>query len=106
MQAEFVAAIHAKTKIRLTFYSKEDGSHLVRMCARMDFGPSRRAKDKSDRFHLWDYDSDTASHVLSLLPAQIVSMDVLAEAFDPAGFVTWNVTTSPWFVARNWGQYS
>ena len=106
MQAEFVAAIHAKNKIRLTFYSKEDGSHLVRMCAPMDFGPSRRAKDKNDRFHLWDYDSDTASHVLSLLPAQIVSVDVVREVFDPAGFVTWNVQTSPWFVARNWGQYS
>ena len=86
MLARFVAAIHSKNKIRLTFYSKEDGIQLVRTCAPMDYGPSRRAANKDDRFHLWDYDSDTKSHTLSLLPNQIVSIDVLPEQFDPAAF--------------------
>ena len=106
MHADFIAAIHSKSKIRLTFYSKEDGSQIVRTCAPMDYGPSRRAANKDDRYHLWDYDSDTKSHTLSLLPDQVVSMQVLPENFDPAGFVTWSTASSPWFVARNWGQHS
>ena len=106
MHAAFVAAIHSKNKIRLTFYSKEDGTQIIRTCAPMDYGPSRRAANKSDRFHLWDYDSDTRSHTLSLLPDQVAGMDVLSDQFDPAEFVTWSTATSPWFVARNWGAHS
>lgn len=106
MSAEFIAAIHSKKKIRLTFFSKEDGSQIVRICAPMDFGPSRRAANKDDRYHLWDYESHTKSHTLSLLPNQIVRLEILPEQFDPAGFVTWSTQTSPWFVRRDWGAYS
>jgi len=106
MQAEFIAAIQAMRKIRLTFYSKEDGSQIVRTCAPMDFGPSRRSTNKSDRYHLWDYDSDTGSHVLSLPPEQVVALETLPEQFDPADFVTWSTQSSPWFIQRDWGSYS
>jgi hypothetical protein len=102
----FIGAIHSKNKILLTFFSKEDGSELVRTCAPMDFGPSRRAKDKQDRFHFWDYDSDTRSHTLSLLPQQIVKLEVLLDLFDPSEFVTWSTTTSCWFITRDWGAHS
>jgi hypothetical protein len=106
MQAAFIAAIHSKNKIQLTFYSKEDGSQIVRTCAPMDFGPSRRATDKTPRFHFWDYDSDTKSHTLSLLPNQVVKITVLSQTFEPQDFVTWSAASSPWFVARNWGSCS
>ena len=106
MQAAFIAAIHKRNKIRLTFYSKEDGSHIVRLCAPMDYGPSRRANNKDDRFHLWDYDSDTKSHTLSLLPDQVVNMEVLEILFEPSDFVSWNTASSPWLVARDWGAHS
>lgn len=102
----FLAAIHAKRRVRLTFFSKEDGSSLVRVCAPMDFGPSRRAKKKDDRFHLWDYESDTKNHTLSLLPSQVLNVQVLDDGFDPSEFVTWSTTTSQWFVTRDWGAYS
>ena len=69
----------------------------------MDYGPSRRAKEKNDRFHLWDYDSDTGRHTLSLPPEQIVDMEVLGDGFSPDEFVTW---TPDWFVARDWGAFS
>ena len=101
-----LAALHSRTRIRLCFFSKEDGHVLQRTCAPMDFGPSRRAKDQSDRYHFWDYDSDTARHVLSLLPVQIQSMTVLEESFDPAEFITWDVKSSPWFLTRDWGLFS
>jgi len=106
VETEFIKAIQSKNKVRLTFFSKEDGATLVRTCAPMDFGPSRRAHDKRDRFHLWDYDSDTKRHSLSLLPAQVVSIAVLPETFEPAEFVTWSTATSPWFVPRSWGAHS
>ncbi len=100
---EFIQAIHNKRKVRITFYSREDGCVLVRKCAPMDYGPSRRAKMKNDRFHLWDYESDTGVHTLSLNPEQVQSLEVLDEMFEPAEFVTWRPN---WIVRRDWGQYS
>jgi len=102
----FVAALQGCQKVRLTFFSKEDRTRLVRTCAPMDYGPSRRARDRSDRYHLWDFDSDTRSHVLSLPAVQIVAIEQLPDMFDPGTFVIWNVSASPWFLVRNWGRYS
>ncbi|MBB5407241.1 hypothetical protein HDG34_001164 [Paraburkholderia sp. HC6.4b] len=103
MRDEFIAAIHSKNRILLTFYSKEDGSQLVRTCAPMDYGPGSRTKNRDDRFHSWDYDSDTSQHVLSLLPNQVLRIEILNVTFDPGEFVTWPPN---WIVARNWGAYS
>ncbi len=106
MKEDFVKAIHDKRKVRITFLSKEDQGLLTRLCAPMDFGPSRRATDKSDRHHLWDYESDKSNHVLSLLPNQIHSIEVTDDAFDPSQFITWDTKKSVWFIERNWGEYS
>jgi len=106
MKDEFIAAIWAKQTVRLHFYSKEDGGVLARKCAPMDYGPSRRATEKNNRYHLWDYESDTRVHTLSLNPDQIQSIEVLNEEFDPSSFVTWDLVKSPWFVSRDWGNYS
>ena len=103
MTDNFIKAIHDKTKIRLSFYSKQDGAVLTRLCAPMDFGASRRAANKDDRYHLWDYESDTANHTLSLLPGQIVKMNFTDTAFDPSEFVTW---TPNWIIKRDWGILS
>lgn len=103
---KFVSGIRTKTKIELTFFSKEDGRQLVRTCAPMDFGPSRRAKNKAERYHFWDYDSDTQRHTLSLLPEQVDSMQLMEESFEPSEFVTWNVQNSPCFLSREWGIFS
>ncbi|MEB5477290.1 hypothetical protein [Acinetobacter pollinis] len=106
MEQEFKQAIKALKKVKITFYSKEDGHNLKRLCAPMDYGPSRRAHNKDDRFHLWDYESDKKNHTLSLLPIQVKEIEVLEESFDPSEFITWNVNTSPWHYPRDWGQYS
>jgi hypothetical protein len=103
MKDKFIAAIHSRNKLSLTFHSKEDGQPLIRTCAPMDYGPSRRAHDKSDRFHLWDYDSDASQHTLSILPNQVLNIEVLAQAFEPSEFVTWQ---PQWFVQRDWGACS
>ncbi len=103
---DFIRAIHTKKKIRIKFYSKEDSGSLERKCAPMDYGPSRRAREQKDKFHLWDYESDTGAHTLSLNPEQIQELEVLDESFDPGEFVTWNTKEKPWFISRNWGIYS
>lgn len=102
----FVRAIHSKSKLKLTFFSKEDGTYLVRICAPMDFGVSRRARDKSNRYHFWDYNSDTKNHTLSLRSQQIVKIETTTNCFNPTEFITWNTKASPWFLPRNWGSFS
>lgn len=99
----FIQAIHSEQKVSFSFFSKEDGHILTRKCAPMDFGPSRRAKNKADRYHLWDYESDTKSHTLSLLPNQVQNIIVLDEKFNPSEFVSWE---PDWFIVRDWGIYS
>jgi hypothetical protein len=106
MKDEFIQAIHDQNKLELTFYSKEDSHELIRICAPMDYGPSRRANNKDDRYHFWDYDSDTERHTLSLLPDPVIHIKVLSKKFNPAEFITWNTQTSPWFVQRDWDQFS
>ena len=103
MKEKFIQAIQEKKKVRIAFLSKEDGSILVRKCAPMDYGPSRRAHLQNDRFHLWDYESDTKIHTLSLNPEQVKTIVVLDEVFDPVEFVTWEPN---WIVKRDWGAYS
>ena len=100
---KFLHAIEDRKKIRLTFISKQDGSHITRICAPMDYGPRRLAHNQADRYHLWDYESDPRHHILSLLPERIVAMEVLDEQFSPAEFVAWPTN---WFFKRDWGKYS
>lgn len=102
----FIKAIHDKTKVNLSFFSKEDRRILVRLCAPMDFGPSRRARDKADRYHFWDYESDTKNHVLALAPEQIDKIELTDISFNPVEFITWDVQKNPWFVKRNWDFFS
>jgi len=102
-QTLFINAIKEKRKIRVTFFSKEDRTNITRICAPMDYGPSTRAKEKNDRYHMWDYDSDTAKHTLSLPPEQIVKIELLQDVFNPSEFITWNTN---WFISRDWGVFS
>jgi len=102
----FINAIHELLKVQVTFFSIEDNQLLVRTCAPMDFGPSRRAKEKNDRYHFWDYDSDKLRHTLSINPEQVRKIVILEENFDPSEFVTWDTIKSPWFIKRDWGKYS
>jgi hypothetical protein len=102
----FIAGIGGCTKVVLTFASKEDGGqYLVRTCAPMDYAPGRIAKDRANRYHFWDYDSDSPGgrHTLSLLPEQIISIAATEKPFSPAEFVTWDTA---WNIPRDWGQFS
>lgn len=100
----FIDGLESCSKVTLTFASKEDGGTAqVRICAPMDFGPRARAHDGSDCYHFWDYDSPEGPHTLSLLPAQVISIEASEEQFEPGEFVSWPTT---WHHPRDWGQYS
>ncbi|MDI6603786.1 MAG: hypothetical protein QME35_01370 [Thermoanaerobacteraceae bacterium] len=103
---KFLYAINNLLKIRVSFYSKDDAKIITRVCAPMDYGPSRRAKIKNDRFHLWDFESDEKNHVLSLNPDQVKSIEVLEDKFNLEDFITWDLNSSPWFYKRDWGKFS
>ncbi len=71
----------------------------------MDFGPFKRARDKSDRYHFWDFDSDSRAgpHPLTLLPARVLKIELSGHDFLPSEFVSWKPN---WYLPRDWGEYS
>ena len=101
----FFDGINLKTLVVVTFDSKADRRVLTRACAPMDYGPPSRGKDRSNRYHFWDFEPDglVQPHPLSLKTAQINSMTPTSESFDPSGFVTWSTR---WSYPRNWGTLS
>ena len=99
----FIQAIHEKKIINLRFDSYEKGI-IERKCIPFDFGPSRRnLTPNPDRFHFYDLNSPDGKHNLSIIPEQIVQLEVLEEGFDPENYIKW---TPNWFVKRDWGIYS
>ena len=100
---QFVEAIHAKKKVWVRFYSNADSGVLDRVCAPLDYGPGAGNKDGLNRYWLWDYTSNTGAHTLGLVPQQIVELQVLGEAFDPA-----QLAGSPpqWSIPRDWGTHA
>lgn len=99
----FLNAITEKQILRVTFNSKEKGE-ITRLCIPFDFWPSRnKLKENPDRYHFYDLDSPKGSHTLSILPEQIVLIEVTGEYFDPSDYVK---RTPNWFVQRDWGEYS
>jgi hypothetical protein len=99
--ARFIEAIKAKKKVSVRFYSKPDSGVLDRVCAPMDYGPGVEKQDDLNRYWLWDYASTAESHVLGLVPQQIVELRVLGEEFDPADCGNRAV---PWSIPRDWGS--
>lgn len=103
MHQKFVQAINQKKLVLLKFDSNEKGI-ISRTCVPFDFGPSRRYKDELNRYHFYDLDSPSSNHNLSILPAQIISIEILDKSFEPAKYVTWSPIK--WFLKRDWGKCS
>ncbi len=103
MRDIFINAIHNKLVLEVVVNSKAKGV-IKRTCIPFDYGPSRRSKDQSDRFHFYDLDSPDGKHILSILPEQLISIKTLDKVFNPADYVTW--APIQWFISRDWGEYS
>ncbi len=102
MKEIFFTAIHGKKEVKITFDSKEKGI-IKRKCVPFDYGPSRKYNDVRDRCHFYDLDSPEGNHNLSILPEQLIAIELLNETFEPSDYVTWRPN---WIVKRDWGKYS
>lgn len=98
----FIDAIICTQLVQVSINSKEKG-FIKRICVPFDFGPSRKFKDGIERYHFLDLDSPDGPHNLSILPDQLIDLEVLDNKFDPADYIHW---TPNWYVARDWGKYS
>lgn len=99
----FIDAIHAKKKLRIRFYSEDDGGYIERVCAPMDYAAGTRIKDGIARYWVWDFESDKTNHTLPLRAERIEWMNDVGEDFDPVSFVSWSPN---WVIVRDWGHYS
>ena len=100
----FLAALREKKKVRVSF-RRVDGAEVTRLAAPLDLGPVQRERGHPERYQFWDYGGRSA-HWLKLPEDQIFTIEATDESFDPAEFVTWSLSESPWSIPRNWGEYS
>jgi len=99
----FIDAIHSKKKLRIRFYSEDDGGYIERVCAPMDYAAGTRIKDGIPRYWVWDFESDKTNHTLPLRAERIEWMNDVGEDFDPVSFVSWSPN---WVIVRDWGHFS
>jgi hypothetical protein len=98
----FKKAIDNKFIVEIVVMTQEKGK-IKRTCIPFDFGPSRKFKDKIDRYYFYDLDSPEGKHNLSITPDQLLEIQLTIEKFNPADYVKWKPN---WFVKRDWGKYS
>jgi hypothetical protein len=96
---EFIEAIKEKRKACLRFYSRADSGIIDLVCAPLDYGPGAGLQDGVNRYWFWDYTSNNGSHILTLLPEQILDLSLLGAMFDPAGF---SAPAPTWSIPRDW----
>lgn len=106
----FIEAIHSKKMVSVTYYAKKYGKNRTRLCAPLDFGPSRRQGRIIDggeiKYHFYDYESESGAHPVPIETKFIINMKITNDEFSPADFINWSLIENPWFVDRNWGEYS
>jgi hypothetical protein len=83
----FVRAIRGKNKVRLTFFSSEDGDIRDGLFGPIFYSPSIAGND-SDCYYLWDFEGADSNHFFGLPPSQIVRMEISREHFDLVEFFT------------------
>lgn len=106
MHENFLKALDQRVKVVISFYSKDDDKTITRTCAPLDFGPSQR-KGKvinmgKNKYHFWDYDSDSKQHPLSLDPSVIRELSLTENKFNPSTDFDFDFTKIYWFIPRKW----
>jgi hypothetical protein len=98
----FISAINSKNLVKVKINSKEKGV-IVRICIPFDYALSKKYKDGKVRYHFYDLDSPEGKHNLSVLPQQVLNLEILDKTFNPAEYITWK---TDWSIKRDWGKYS
>lgn len=103
MHEDFETAINEKKLVKVRVDTNEKGA-IDRICVPFDFGPSKRFHDGNDRYHFLDLDSPDGPHNLSILPGQLLNLEITDRDFEPGDYVTWR--NPSWFIKRDWGAFS
>ena len=99
----FIDGIHTQQKLRIRFFSEDDGSYIERVCAPMDYALGKKIRDGIPRYWVWDFESDKFDHTLPIRAERIDYIVNVGEYFDPGTFVSWSPT---WTIKRDWGHLS
>jgi hypothetical protein len=83
----FVQAIREKRKLKMTFFSKDLGRDVDRICGPVFYSASAGGDD-SGCYLLWDFECGAGNSFMALPPSKIVSMDITEEPFDMVAFFT------------------
>lgn len=99
----FIHAIDNKNIVILTFNANSKGI-ITRKCIPFDFWPWRKNLSiNPDRFHFYDLNSPDWKHNLSIIPEEVLKIEISDEIFNPWDYVKWKPN---WFIKRDWGIYS
>lgn len=102
----FIQAVNERRKIIVTYLNEEDNfvksGHLVPMDCSCDYV----GKEYFDCYQFWDYQKGFDSFPVVLSSEQILNIKFDEESFDPAEFVTWDLSQLPWCLKRDWGLFS
>jgi hypothetical protein len=104
----FLEALHARQKVKVIVKRKGKPTPLLATCAPLDYGARESASnDEAACFHFYKYPyQQHAGHIMLVEPENLTRLEILPEPFDPAEFITWDVTQKRWQVARDWGEFS
>ena len=101
---DFMTAIHDQLKVRLTFYSNEDGSVRTRTCAPVDYSINEQVLNGIIRFRFWDYDNPDGNHNLILSLEQIIVLEIIEDHFEVSNILAWKTKERRWNIPRDWGR--
>lgn len=105
----FLQALATRRRLSIRFRQRRKGAphgEVVRVCAPLDFGPLRGAVSRAEVYQLWDLEAKRKPFNLVLAEADVVSMTLLEETFDPAAIITWAFKPHAWHVPRDWAEFS
>jgi hypothetical protein len=102
----FLDAIATKRRLSVRFFHRKEGREMTRVCAPLDFGPLRGAREPVEMYQLWDLEAKRKPFNLALAESEVLEMTVLDETFEPASIITWAFKPNAWHVARDWAEFS
>ena len=102
----FLDALTTKHRLSVRFFHKKEGREVTRVCAPLDYGPLRGAREPTDVYQLWDLEGKRKPFNLALADSEILEMKRLEETFDPASIITWAFKPNAWHIPRDWAEFS
>jgi len=102
----FIYALQQKKRIRIQFFSLEEGIPLHLLCIPLDFGPREHSYYGESIYQCLLPSDNQQYRIIAIRPKQVQSIELSDQDFDPADFIDWDVKDRPWCTQREWEHYS